>query len=88
VEPCYHDTGTEFVSWLNGSQSLEQAIEASEAMLNERDRSVIEVYRGAFKLPGAEAIEVLIHRLRKRLEASPVRIATLRGLGYQLESTP
>jgi len=31
---------------------------------------------------------VLIHRLRKRLEASKVRIATLRGLGYQLESTP
>ena len=35
-----------------------------------------------------EAIEVLIHRLRKRLETSPVRITTLRGLGYQLESTP
>jgi two-component system, OmpR family, response regulator TctD len=31
---------------------------------------------------------VLIHRLRKRLETSPVRIATLRGLGYQLENTP
>jgi two-component system response regulator TctD len=30
---------------------------------------------------------VLVHRLRKRLEASPVRITTLRGLGYQLEST-
>lgn len=35
-----------------------------------------------------EAIEVLIHRLRKRLEASTVRIVTLRGLGYQLECTP
>jgi two-component system response regulator TctD len=33
-----------------------------------------------------EAIEVLVHRLRKRLESSPVRIATLRGLGYQLET--
>lgn len=33
-----------------------------------------------------EAIEVLVHRLRKRLEASPVRITTLRGLGYLLES--
>ena len=32
-----------------------------------------------------EAIEVLVHRLRKRLEASPVRITTLRGLGYLLE---
>ncbi|GAA6142712.1 response regulator [Hydrogenophaga sp. 5NK40-0174] len=35
-----------------------------------------------------EAIEVLIHRLRKRLDGSPVRIATLRGLGYQLEALP
>ncbi|MDL9998050.1 response regulator [Variovorax sp. J22P240] len=33
-----------------------------------------------------EAIEVLVHRLRKRLEASPVRVTTLRGLGYVLES--
>jgi two-component system response regulator TctD len=32
-----------------------------------------------------EAIEVLVHRLRIRLEASPVRITTLRGLGYLLE---
>lgn len=32
-----------------------------------------------------EAIEVLIHRLRKRLEGSAVRIATMRGLGYLLE---
>ncbi|OSZ74537.1 response regulator [Hydrogenophaga sp. IBVHS1] len=32
-----------------------------------------------------EAIEVLVHRLRKRLEASPVRITTLRGMGYLLE---
>jgi two-component system response regulator TctD len=32
-----------------------------------------------------EAIEVLIHRLRKRLETSPVHITTLRGLGYVLE---
>lgn len=33
-----------------------------------------------------EAIEVLVHRLRKRLEGSELRIATLRGLGYVLES--
>jgi two-component system, OmpR family, response regulator TctD len=35
-----------------------------------------------------EAIEVLVHRLRKRLANSPVRITTLRGLGYVLESAP
>jgi two-component system response regulator TctD len=32
-----------------------------------------------------EAIEVLVHRLRKRLEPTAVRIVTLRGLGYVLE---
>jgi two-component system response regulator TctD len=30
-------------------------------------------------------MEVLVHRLRKRLEGSGVRISTLRGLGYVLE---
>ena len=32
-----------------------------------------------------EAVEVLVHRLRKRLEGSGVRISTLRCLGYVLE---
>ncbi len=32
-----------------------------------------------------EAIEVLVHRLRKRLADSTVQITTLRGLGYVLE---
>jgi two-component system, OmpR family, response regulator TctD len=35
-----------------------------------------------------EAIEVLVHRLRKRLAGSGVQITTLRGLGYVLEVTP
>jgi len=32
-----------------------------------------------------DAIEVLVHRLRKRLEGSAVAITTLRGLGYVLQ---
>lgn len=31
------------------------------------------------------AIEVYVHRLRKKIEKGPVRIATVRGLGYCLE---
>ena len=31
------------------------------------------------------AIEVYVHRLRKKIEAGGVRIATVRGLGYCLE---
>ncbi|HYD63505.1 MAG TPA: response regulator [Noviherbaspirillum sp.] len=32
-----------------------------------------------------EAVEVLIYRVRRRLEGSPVHIVTLRGIGYLLE---
>ncbi len=34
------------------------------------------------------AIEVYVHRLRKKIEVGPVRIATVRGLGYCLEKLP
>jgi two-component system OmpR family response regulator len=34
------------------------------------------------------AIEVYIHRLRKKIERGPVRILTVRGLGYSLEKIP
>jgi two-component system OmpR family response regulator len=34
------------------------------------------------------AIEVYIHRLRKKIEKGPLRIATVRGLGYCLEKIP
>jgi DNA-binding response OmpR family regulator len=34
------------------------------------------------------AIEVYVHRLRKKLEAGGVKIATVRGLGYCLERPP
>lgn len=33
------------------------------------------------------AIEVYVHRLRKKLETAGIRIATIRGLGYCLERT-
>jgi two-component system, OmpR family, response regulator len=34
------------------------------------------------------AIEVYVHRLRRKIEAGGVRIATVRGLGYCLERVP
>jgi len=34
----------------------------------------------------ADAIEIYVHRLRKKLEHSSVAIVTLRGLGYLLEA--
>lgn len=37
---------------------------------------------------GANAIEVYVHRLRRKLEPSGVTIRTIRGLGYLLEKAP
>ena len=34
---------------------------------------------------GANAIEVYVHRLRKKLEPAGVTVRTIRGLGYLLE---
>ena len=34
---------------------------------------------------GSNAIEVYVHRLRKKLEPSGIAIRTIRGLGYLLE---
>jgi two-component system, OmpR family, response regulator TctD len=33
-----------------------------------------------------EAVEVIVHRLRKRLDGTGVRVSTFRGLGYALEA--
>ncbi|WP_445621239.1 response regulator transcription factor [Kushneria sp. Sum13] len=40
---------------------------------------------GGDDLPGDNALEVYIHRLRRRLAGSDVRIRTVRGMGYRLE---
>ena len=37
---------------------------------------------------GANAIEVYVHRLRRKLEPAGVAIRTIRGLGYLLEKSP
>ncbi|MCC6533801.1 MAG: response regulator transcription factor [Burkholderiales bacterium] len=38
--------------------------------------------------PGVNAIEVYIHRLRKKLEPAEVSVRTVRGLGYLLDKPP
>lgn len=37
---------------------------------------------------GPDAIELVLHRLRRKLAGGDVRIVTVRGLGYMLESAP
>ena len=37
---------------------------------------------------GSNAIEIYVHRIRKKLQNSDIGIRTIRGLGYLLEATP
>ncbi|MFP8964954.1 response regulator [Pokkaliibacter sp. CJK22405] len=48
-------------------------------------REALEQRLFGFEAVGANALEVYISRLRKRLQDSGVEIRTLRGLGYRLE---
>lgn len=76
-----------------------QAIELSgrewsllELLVNQRDKVVTkeqinQTWSGEGAEPGAgNAIEVYIHRLRRKLEGSALAIRTVRGLGYLLEA--
>lgn len=47
-----------------------------------------EQVRGWGEEPGPNAIEVYIHRLRKKLESAQVNVRTVRGLGYLLDKPP
>ena len=35
-----------------------------------------------------EAIEIYVHRLRKKLDGSGAAVTTLRGLGYLIDASP
>jgi two-component system response regulator TctD len=54
-------------------------------------RAVSKEFLGEQLLGGESSVdnvEVIVHRLRKRLDDCGVRISTLRGLGYMLERSP
>jgi two-component system OmpR family response regulator len=52
-----------------------------------RSRLFDEVWEGEVDLR-SNSIDVHISRLRARLEGSRVRVTTLRGVGYRLETVP
>jgi len=52
-----------------------------------KDRLAEQLY-GWDEEVGANAIEVYVHRLRRKLEPGGVTIRTIRGLGYLLEKSP
>ncbi len=49
-------------------------------------QALLEKLFGLEDEPGINAVEIYVHRLRKKLEPAGVRIRTVRGLGYLLEN--
>jgi len=49
-------------------------------------QALIDAMFGLDDEPSADAVDIYIHRLRKKLEASQATIITLRGVGYLLRT--
>ncbi len=64
-----------------------------ELLMAQRDRvvtkeQILQTWGQDGGEPQSNAIEVYIHRLRKKLEGAGVAVRTVRGLGYLLEAQP
>jgi two-component system response regulator TctD len=66
-------------------QGVLEALIARPGRVMSKDQLAAQVF-GLDEDASADAIEIYIHRLRKKLEGQPVRIVTFRGLGYLLEA--
>jgi two-component system response regulator TctD len=75
----------EILSLTSREQSVLEALIARPGRVMSKEQLASQVF-GLDEEASPEAIEIYIHRLRKKLEGSAVRIVTFRGLGYLLES--
>jgi len=66
-------------------QSVLEALIARPGRVMSKDQLAAQVF-GLDEDASADAIEIYVYRLRKKLEGQPVRIVTFRGLGYMLEA--
>jgi DNA-binding response OmpR family regulator len=64
--------------------ALLRALMASAGRAVPRDKLFAAVFVGEAEVPQPDAIEVVVHRLRRRLAHAAADILTLRGVGYAL----
>jgi DNA-binding response OmpR family regulator len=64
--------------------ALLRALLASAGRAVPRERLLAAVFEGEAEPSHADAIEIVVHRLRKRLAGAAADIVTLRGVGYAL----
>ncbi|MBB2494807.1 response regulator [Aquipseudomonas ullengensis] len=73
------------LSLTSREQSVLEALIARPGRVMSKEQLADQVF-GLDEEASADAIEIYIHRLRKKLEGNAVRIVTFRGLGYLLEA--
>lgn len=73
------------LSLTSREQAVLEALITRPGRVMSKDQLAAQVF-GLDEDASADAIEIYVHRLRKKLEGRAVRIVTFRGLGYLLES--
>ncbi|WP_252271219.1 response regulator [Pseudomonas subflava] len=76
----------QLLSLTSREQAVLEALIARPGRVMSKEQLADQVF-GLDEEASPDAIEIYIHRLRKKLEGDSVRIVTFRGLGYLLEST-
>ncbi|ARU90639.1 response regulator [Pseudomonas sp. M30-35] len=75
----------ELLTLTSREQAVLEALIARPGRVMSKEQLAAQVF-GLDEDASADAIEIYIHRLRKKLEGSSVKIVTFRGLGYLLEA--
>ncbi|MDM8350428.1 response regulator [Pseudomonas sp. sp1636] len=75
----------ESLSLTSREQAVLEAMIARLGRVMSKEQLAAQVF-GLDEEASSEAIEIYVHRLRKKLEGSGARIVTFRGLGYLLEA--
>ncbi|WP_286785994.1 MULTISPECIES: response regulator [Pseudomonas] len=89
--PLLYDLGTrrfslddEVLTLTSREQAVLEVLIARPGRVMSKEQLASQVF-GLDQEASPDAIEIYIHRLRRKLEGSAVRIVTFRGLGYLLE---
>jgi len=89
--PLLYDLGTrrfsledEVLTLTSREQAVLEVLIARPGRVMSKEQLASQVF-GLDQEASPDAIEIYIHRLRKKLEGSTVRIVTFRGLGYLLD---
>jgi two-component system response regulator TctD len=77
--------GDDVLTLTSREQSVLEALIARPGRVMSKEQLAAQVF-GLDEEASADAIEIYVHRLRKKLDGHPVGIVTFRGLGYLLES--